>query len=133
MTEIIRFPDPYQAARDYLKAQTGHPAGFALPEGYTAASGVFLKIVDTGGAGAYSIALEDVRLTVEVWAASRGLASEVARTVYGLLRSWPEQDGRVKWRGTVGRPQFYPDETRIPRYVLTVGLAFRGEVVNINP
>lgn len=128
---IIRFPDPFEAARDYLRQGAQAPAGFALPDDYTARSGPFLKIHDTGGPGAYGIAFEEVRLTVEVWASSRGQASELARTVYGLLRQWPQVDARVRWRSTVGRPQFYPDETRIPRYVLTVALGFRGEHAEI--
>lgn len=133
MTEIIRFPDPFEAARDYLRARTGYGAGFALPADYTASSAPFLKIDDTGGPGAYGIALEEVRLTVEVWASSRGKASEIARTVYGLLRQWPQEDARVRWRSTVGRPQYYPDDTRIPRYVLTVAIAFRGAMADVIP
>lgn len=131
--EVIRFPDPFEACRDFLKEATGHPTGFARPDDYTARSGPFIRIEDTGGAGVYGIAFEDVRLTVEVYAGSRGQASDIARTVYALLRQWERLDARVKWRGTVSRPQFYPDDTRIPRYVLTVNLAFRGALVNVSP
>lgn len=131
--QVFRFPDPYQAARDYLKATTGHEVGYTLPGDYTEASDPFLRITDTGGAGVRDVVIEDVRLTVDVWAPARGQASEIARTVYAVLQRWPYQDPGVYWRGTVSRPQYYPDETRIPRYVLTVSLAFRGEPVEVTP
>lgn len=131
--EVIKFPDPFEACRDFLKEATGHRAGFALPDDYTATSGPFLKIVDVGGAGAYGIAFEDVRLTVQVYAGTRGQASALARTVDALLRHWPRVDSRVKWRGPVSRPQYYPDDPRMPRYVLTVNLAFRGALENVSP
>lgn len=131
--QIIRFPDPFEAARDYLKAVTGHPTGFALPDDYGSASGPFLRITDTGGPGVRDVVLEDVRLTVDVWANPRGQASEIARTVYGVLQRWPYENSGVYWRGTVSRPAYYPDETRIPRYVMTVNLAFRGEPVEVTP
>jgi hypothetical protein len=131
--QIIRFPDPFQEARDYLAEQTGHPVGYALPDAYTATSGPFIRITDTGGPGARDVVLEDVRLTVDVWANPRGKASEIARTAYGVLQMWPYQEPGVFWRGTVSRPAFYPDETRIPRYVMTVNLAFRGAPVEVTP
>ena len=131
--DIIRFPDPYLLTREFLAASTGAPVHSALPAGYAATSGLQVVVTDTGGAGVYDVIYEAARITIDVWAPTRAMASEVARTVYGLLRHWQYHDTRVYWQGTVTRPSYYPDETRVPRYTLTVTLGFRGELVTVAP
>lgn len=102
-----------------------YTAGAELPDNFTHNS-TFVRVVDTGGRGTYDRVLVAKRLTVEVWGQSWEEAGEVASHVYALLRAWPELEDGVYWRSSLSAPQRFPDETRKPRYVMTVELAFRA-------
>jgi len=117
---------PDASTRAVLFLKKHYPAvGHDLPEGF-AYDRTFVRVVDTGGAGTYDHALHEKRLTVEVWAETWKIATEVASRVYALLRVWPYTEPGVYWRRSLSAPQRFPDETRKPRYVMTVELAFRA-------
>jgi hypothetical protein len=131
VVEIIRFPDPVARAISFLSSQL--PASIWLSQDVPAERAEEMVIVtDTGGAGVYDHAFDEARLTVDVWAADSPRASELARTVFGLLHAWPGLEAGVYRRRGWSRPAYLPDPpTRIPRYVMTVQLSFRGAAVEV--
>lgn len=118
------FIPPNALARAVLFLKGFYPAGPELPDKF-GHDAVFVRVVDTGGAGAYDHVLVEKRLTVEVWGSTWEEAGDVAGHVYALLRAWPQLENGVYWRRPLSGPQRFPDETRKPRYVMTVELAFR--------
>lgn len=131
MASIVRFPDPMLECIRYLSRY--YPLVVPeVPEGW-AWDGLLIVVTDVGGGGAYEVVLDDARLMIEIAHPDHAVASEAARTVYGLLRQWPAEQSGVYWRDTIMRPTWSPDEqTRTPGYAMTVALAFRGEAVKIN-
>lgn len=113
------------SARAVLFVQQFYPAAPELPDHFKHDE-TFVRVVDTGGVGMYDHVLTAKRLTFEVWGSSWEEAGEVAAHVYALLRAWPQLEDGVYWRGSLSAPQRFPDETRKPRYVMTVELAFRA-------
>lgn len=126
----VVFPDPLVEALDYLRPY----AGLALPELPAKYDGseVAVVVTDTGGAGVYDYVLEDVRLTVDAYSRNQADASLTSREMYALMRDWWTVSDSVYWRGTVSRPQWYPDGNW-HRYTFTVALAFRGTETDILP
>lgn len=118
------FIPPDGAARAVRFLQGYYPAAPELPDAF-AYDSTFVRVVDTGGRGYYDHVLTAKRLTVEVWGGTWEQAGTAANRVYGLLRAWPEVEPGVYWRGSLSAPQRFPDETRKPRYVMTVEVAFR--------
>lgn len=133
VAEVIMFPDPVAAAISFLTAYL--PASVWVAQDVPANRPVELvTVTDTGGAGTYDHVLDETRLTLDVWAADSIRASELARTIYALMWAWPGIGQGVYRRQGWSRPAYLPDsETRIPRYVLTVTLSFRGEAVEVSP
>lgn len=116
---------PDAAARAVLFLGGYYTTGVELPDRFRHDE-TFVRVVDTGGAGYYDHVLIEKRLTVEVWGASWAEAGSTASHVYALLRAWPELENGVYWRRSLSAPQRFPDETRKPRYVMTVDMAFRA-------
>lgn len=128
MPEIILFQDPVARAVSYLSGWVPVEAGpfIDVPAGWRWGD-LLVTVVDTGGSGERDIVLDDVRLTVEVSDKSSVRASEVARTLHGLIRAWPEHENGVRFLRTLSRPTFQADgETRTPGYAFTVELSFRA-------
>lgn len=131
-TPVVIFPDPVARAIAYLSPYFSLDTWISQDVPADRADEMII-ITDTGGAGVYDHVFDETRLTVDVWATDSVRASEMARTVYALLRAWPGQERDVYMRRGWSRPRYFPDdETRIPRYVLTVQLAFRGATVEVN-
>ena len=132
-TPVVLFPDPVARAIAWLGKFFPLSTWISQDEPANRANEMII-ITDTGGAGVYDVVFDETRLTVDVWAQDSVRASEMARTVYALLRAWPGQERDVYMRRGWSRPRYFPDdETRIPRYVLTVQLAFRGATVEVSP
>ena len=133
MGEVFQFDDPVSRAVRYLN-------GFGLwdvereePDGYTY-DGVLVLIHDGGGAGEYSRQLSDTRLTFDVRAGPERQrdAAEAASLVDALVRDWSYREGGVYYRGALSRPTFSPEaDRRLPAYVWTVNLAFRGRPLSM--
>lgn len=133
MAEVILFPDPVERAIGFL---TGYlPADVWVSQDIPAdRPDELVTVTDTGGAGVHDRVLDETRLTLDVWAKDSPRASELARTIYSLLRAWPGIGRGVYLRPGWSRPSYFPDsETRIPRYVMTVTFSFRGEAVEVSP
>lgn len=133
MATVVVFPDPVERAIGYLS--TFFPLETWISQDVPAdRADEMIIVTDTGGAGVYDHVFDETRLTVDVWAKDSPRASEIARTVYALLRAWQEQEPGVYRRQGWSRPRYFPDdETRIPRYVMTVQLSFRGATVEVSP
>lgn len=127
--QIVTFPDPVLRCQQYLKGHITEPLSTELPDGYTGTESR-VRVVDAGGPGRREWAYTDRRLVLEVWGPRRSEAFKLAQKIAGLLQQWPQQDTGVYLRDPerdVGDPQWLLTETRIPRYVLTATLAFRGD------
>lgn len=133
VTEVILFPDPVVRAIAFLTAYL--PADVWVSQDIPAdRPQELVTVTDTGGAGVHDHVLDETRLTLDVWAPNSPRASQLARTIYALLRAWPGTEPGVYLRKGWSRPAYFPDsETRIPRYVLTVTFSFRGEAVEVSP
>lgn len=129
---VSAFNDPVAAAIEYLTPYVRRVEG-GEPDGKDYAPDELIVIVqDGGGGGEYSHQLSDTRLTFEVRAGDRGLAADTASLVDALIRDWPYRAGGVYYRGALSRPTFSPEpERRIPAYLWTVNLAFRGHPLTI--
>lgn len=93
---------------------------------------LLILVRDGGGSGEYAHQLQDVRLTFEVRSGSQREAAQVANRVDALVRDWTFREGGVYYRGGFSRPLYQPEpERRIPAYVWTVNLAFRGHPLTI--
>lgn len=125
------FVPPNAAARAVRFLKGYYPAGPELPDTF-AYDSTFVRVVDTGGRGYYDRVLIAKRLTVEVWGGTWEQAGATANRVYGLLRVWPGLEPGVYWRGSLSAPERFPDDTRKPRYVMTVELAFRATEETLN-
>lgn len=93
---------------------------------------LLILVRDGGGSGEYAYQLQDVRLTFEVRSGSQREAAQVANRVDALVRDWTFREGGVYYRGGFSRPLYQPEpERRIPAYLWTVNLAFRGHPLTI--
>lgn len=132
-TPVIIFPDPVERAIAWL-SKYFDPETWISQDVPADRADEMIVITDTGGAGVYDVVFDETRLTVDVWAVDSVRASELARKVYALLRAWPGQERDVYMRRGWSRPRYFPDdETRIPRYVFTAQLSFRGAPVEVSP
>ena len=121
------FPDSEAVAVVWLRAELGAPVATDL-NGWTAGQS---RVVVTRIGGVPSIAyrLDNPRLDVDVYAATKEAAHDLAQLARARLHELPEGDhtalGAVVANVTddVGL-QYLPDpDTRAPRYVFTVALA----------
>lgn len=129
---VSAFDDPVVAAVRYLKPYVRRVEG-GEPDGKDYDPEELIVIVqDGGGAGEYAYQLSDTRLTFEVRSGDRGLAADTATLVDALIRDWPYRAGGVYYRGALSRPTFSPEaDRRIPAYVWTVNLSFRGHSLSV--
>ncbi|WP_206064431.1 hypothetical protein [Rothia koreensis] len=129
---VSAFDDPVVAAVRYLRPYVRRVEG-GEPDGKDYDPDELIVIVqDGGGAGEYAYQLSDTRLTFEVRSGDRGLAADTATLVDALIRDWPYRSGGVYYRGALSRPTFSPEaDRRIPAYVWTVNLSFRGHSLSV--
>lgn len=130
MTSV--FDDPVTAAIDYLEPYVRRVVG-GEPDGKDYDPDELIVIVeDGGGSGEYAHQLSDVRLTFDVRSGNRSEASAEASRVDALVRDWSFRAPGVYYRGALSRPTFQPEaDRRIPAYVWTVNLTFRGHELTI--
>lgn len=132
MTEIVLPPNHITTLFRYLRPLA--PAGSLVSEepdsGDYDASKVLIILRDGGQSGPLSYTFWDCLTTVEVRAAARTEALEVARKVDGLLRAITVPD--IHYLSSLGNPAFMvDDERRIPTYSWTVQHRMRGESVQV--
>lgn len=129
---VSAFDDPVVAAVRYLRPYVPRVEG-GEPDGKDYDPNELIVIVqDGGGVGEYAYQLSDTRLTFEVRSGNRSEASETASLVEALIRDWPYRAGGVYYRGALSRPTFSPEaDRRIPAYVWTVNLSFRGHPLSV--
>lgn len=135
MADLVVFPDPVVRCKQYLERFTDSPVSTSLPDGYQGRT-EHIVVEDTGGAGRREWAFSDRSLVIQIWGANRGETSATAHLLAGALHHWPILEDDVYMRDPdrdVGEPQWYVDDTRIPRYIVTVNPTFRGETVEISP
>lgn len=128
MPEIILFQDPIERATSYLSQWVPSPAGpfFDVPADW-AWSDLLVTVTDTGGAGERDVVWDDTRITVDVYHPDSIRASEVSRSLHGLVRAWPSQEKGVRFLRTLSRPTHRPDNaTRTPGFFFTVELSFKA-------
>jgi hypothetical protein len=135
VAEVFQFDDPVSAAVRYLdsfglgEVEREEPDGFDYESG-----GVLILVRDGGGSGEYAHQLSDVRLTFDVRSGveRQREAAEAASLVDALVRDWPYRAGGVYYRGALSRPMYSPEaDRRIPAYVWTVNLSFRGHPLSV--
>lgn len=128
--QLIVFPDPVAEVMGYLAEHSpGLEVGQSLAQAPRPDSheGLYVQVVD-GGGGPWEHVFDDARITVEVSHPDSVEASNVARRCDALLRAYAAPKGR--WLSTVSHPRCLPDpDLRLPAYVLTHTLRFRGEEV----
>ena len=124
--------DPVLRARAFLKRYFD-PVEVRVPPKWKWDS-LLVVLTDNGGSGEYSKVLSECLLTVEVSHPRIETASDTSRRILGLLHEWPLLEDGVYWRSEVGRPAYQPDDdTHVPSYIFTVSLAFRSDLVTLNP
>lgn len=129
---VSAFSDPVIRAVSYLRPYVRRVEG-GEPDGKNYDPDELIVIVqDGGGSGEYAYQLSDARLTFEVRCGDRQEAAEAASLVEALVRDWPYRESGVYYRGALSRPTFSPEaDRRLPAYVWTVNLAFRGHPLSI--
>lgn len=130
---VFEFDDPVTLAMRYLNGFYPGRVSREEPDYEEYDKDALLILVrDGGGSGEYAYQLQDVRLTVEVRSGSQSEAAKVANRVDALVRDWTFREGGVYYRGGFSRPLYQPEpERRIPAYLWTVNLAFRGHPLTI--
>lgn len=125
---VVVFPDVEQLVIDYLAARLdGVHVGAELPQNLESALPVVaVSLLDA--AESLDFVLEDAAVDVEVLAADKASASDLARLVAALMKALPGTSvpGAVVY--SVERQGFtwVPDDvTELPRYVLTFELRVR--------
>lgn len=134
--EIIKPVDPIKKTLDYIKKfypeteeGTGKDAVRAAiePPSDWDWAGLLFTVADVGGAGFHDYVLDNVFLSIMVSHPDSIRASDIARTLHGLLIAWSYSKDRVYWRGSLQRPMYTPDDvTEVPAYTMTVSLDFRA-------
>lgn len=90
---------------------------------------LLVRVQDTGGR-LRDVAHETALMAVQCWARTDQQATDLARAVVSLLRSWPAhpEHGREVTTVTCARAAFYPDpDTTTPRYQATCEVTCRPE------
>src|SRR5699024_523865 len=131
MAEFIRLQDPVARTVEYLGFFVPKTAGpFPQVPANWAWDDLLVTVTVVGGDGERRIAVDDVRLMVEVWHPDSVTASPWCRDLQGLIRSWRGRDASktVTCLRTTQRPTFMRDEaTRTPGYFTIVDLSFRAD------
>lgn len=128
MTDVYVQPNHVAKTVKYLGGFFS-PVVFEVPASYDNKS--LLVLVEDGGGRIRDRAFFDLRVSVEVRAASRTEAFRVSRQCEALLRVWGDSEHDVHWLSQVGNVQYYPvDDYDFPAYRFTSELAFRGEQLN---
>ncbi|MFJ3030948.1 hypothetical protein ACIP5Z_01695 [Rothia terrae] len=131
MAEAYQFDDPVSLAFEYLSEYYPGKIAREEPEPYDAER-LLIIIKDGGGNGVYAHQLTDVRLTFEVRSGDQREAARVASEVDALIRDWSYRKPGVYFRDQLTRPQYMPEpDRRIPAYIWTAVLAFRGHQLNL--
>lgn len=130
---VFEFGDPVTRAMKYLSGfNLGRVAREEPDYDDYDQDALLILVRDGGGSGEYAYQLQDVRLTLEVRSGSQREAAQVANRVDALVRDWTYREGGVYYRGAFSRPLYQPEpERRIPAYVWTVNLSFRGHPLPI--
>lgn len=134
MPKIILLEDPVARTIEYLAPYLPTSAGpfLDVPEGWDWDAGELLvTVADVGGTGERDVALDDVRLMVEVAHGDSTEASRVCRELHGLLRVWRDRRP-VQFIRTVQRPTYQPTRDN-PSFTTIVELTFRAREVDVNP
>jgi hypothetical protein len=132
--KIILLEDPVARTIEYLRPYVPVSAGpfLDVPEGWDWDAGELLvTVADVGGTGERDVALDDVRLMVEVAHEDSLKASRVCREIHGLLRAWRDRRP-VQFIRTVQRPTYTPNGDN-PSFTTIVELAFRATEVDVEP
>jgi hypothetical protein len=118
-------PDAEALVGTYLRANLGGvPVSSKVPDPRPAE---FVKAWRTGGAARNRV-YGDAQITVECWAASKGRASEIARTAQAYILNAAAAEGISECRSVEGGSLYYdPDpDGRAERYSFTCFLSLRA-------
>lgn len=132
IVEIIRPVDPVAKAIKYLQPLFPDAKVTLFPPPDWEWNKPLITVTDVGGMGMHDYVMDNVFLHFMVSMEDSSEASEVARTLLGLLRAWAFLPHGVYWKQVIQRPTFTPDEeSEVPAYTLTVSLDFRAETVQV--
>lgn len=125
---VVVFPDVEQLVIDYLAERLDAvQVGSELPEDLASAAPVVaVSLLDA--AEVLDFVLEDAAVDVEVLAADKAAASDLARLVAALMKALPGTPlpGATVYRVERQGFTWVPDDvTELPRYVLTFELRVR--------
>lgn len=126
---LVVFPDTEQLVIDYLAGalDPGVHVGSEWPEDLAGAVPVVaVSLLDAGEV--LDFVLEDAVVDVEVLAADKAAASDLARLVRAHMKAMPGRSlpGALVYRVECQAHAWVPDEvTNMPRYVLTFELRVR--------
>lgn len=129
MLPVVVFPDAEQLVVDYLTDRLGGGVhvGTDLPEDLAAAVPVVaVSLLDSDEV--LDFVLEDAILDIEVVAADKGAASDLARLVSAHMKAMPDVtfDGARVYRVKRQELVWMPDEvTELPRYEMTFDVLVR--------
>lgn len=110
---------------NYLAGELAVPVATRVPHPRPPS---FVRLILTGGAGRYDVALHRATVSLEAWAASVPEASDLARQVDALLYAAPGAVPGVYAVEPVGAVQSYPDaDSGSERYTATYDVVTRLE------
>ena len=127
MVEILQGKDPVAETIAYLSPFYPEAVfGLDVPAEWEWGP-LLIVVTDVGGPGPRDVVLDDAYISVLVSHEDSENASDIARTILGLLRQWPMANRAVYWNRVMQRPTYAPDEdTKVPAYSMTVALTFRA-------